>query len=357
MPSTIVATPGLGVGVLVRMRWSHGSKRDGSRSVRSSNQDVINEPGRRLLPDGRSRGSAPRSPCIGRPPCAPGSRSFVVALLRLADQLFLHPSLHTRGNGPEWTDHQSESVRGSLTVQSGHSSNRRRGVWPRHSAVSGPPSPWRSCVKGDSAPSRVPCGGGRSPSRSDLAAAAGVRSVDHSHLESGEADRLTIGTIRRCVDPLGMRVEVRATSRGPELDRQLDEDHARLEAGWTRRLTQWGWGTWPSELQPLWERGRTTSSAGTLPRASADHRVQDRPRRRPGTLGTSSEGRGWLARWPASWICRRRGGRPVLIFRGEHDQPPVTLQRSILFLSVRLCREAVRSPGFADRRPHPHPGC
>lgn len=93
--------------------------------------------------------------------------------------------------------------------------------------------------------------------QSDLAAAAGVDRSTISHLESGEADRLTIGTIRRCVEPLGMRVEVRATWRGPELDRLLDEDHAALEAGWARRLDRWGWETRPEVSYSRYgERGR-----------------------------------------------------------------------------------------------------
>ncbi len=93
--------------------------------------------------------------------------------------------------------------------------------------------------------------------QSDLAAAAGVDRSTISHLESGGADRLTIGTIRRCLEPLGMRVELRATWHGPELDRLLDEDHAALEAGWTRRLARWGWATWPEVSYSRYgERGR-----------------------------------------------------------------------------------------------------
>jgi len=93
--------------------------------------------------------------------------------------------------------------------------------------------------------------------QSDLAAAAGVDRSTISHLESGGADRLTISTIRRCVEPLGMRVEVRASWRGPELDRLLDEDHAALEAGWAHRLGRWGWQTWPEvSYSGYGERGR-----------------------------------------------------------------------------------------------------
>ena len=93
--------------------------------------------------------------------------------------------------------------------------------------------------------------------QSDLAAAAGVDRSTISLLETGEADRLTIGTIRRCVEPLGVRVEMRATWRGPELDRLLDQDHAALESRWTRRLAGWGWETWPEVSYSRYgERGR-----------------------------------------------------------------------------------------------------
>jgi hypothetical protein len=54
-----------------------------------------------------------------------------------------------------------------------------------------------------------------------------------------------------------MRVELRAAWRGPDLDRLLDEDHAALEAGWTRRLARWGWETWPEVSYSRYgERGR-----------------------------------------------------------------------------------------------------
>jgi transcriptional regulator with XRE-family HTH domain len=93
--------------------------------------------------------------------------------------------------------------------------------------------------------------------QSDLAAAAGVDRSTISLLESGGADRLTIVMIRRCVEPLGMRVDVRASWRGPELDRLLDEDHAALEAGWARRLGRWRWETWPEvSFSRYGERGR-----------------------------------------------------------------------------------------------------
>jgi transcriptional regulator with XRE-family HTH domain len=93
--------------------------------------------------------------------------------------------------------------------------------------------------------------------QSDLAAAAGVDRSTISNLESGEADRLTIATVRRCVEPLGIRIELRASWQGPDLDRLLDEQHAALQAGWAGRLTRWGWQTWPEVSYSRYgERGR-----------------------------------------------------------------------------------------------------
>ncbi len=105
-----------------------------------------------------------------------------------------------------------------------------------------------------------------------------------------------------------MRVEVRATWRGPELDRLLDEDHAALEAGWTRRLARWGWETWPEVSYSRYgERGRIDlvgwhPAAGMLLIIECKTVLGDAQ----ATLGTSMRRRGWLASWLASSICRRR---------------------------------------------------
>jgi transcriptional regulator with XRE-family HTH domain len=93
--------------------------------------------------------------------------------------------------------------------------------------------------------------------QSDLAAAAGLSRSIISRLEGGNADRLTIQMVRQAVEPLGMRIELRATWRGPELDRLLDEQHAALQAGWAGRLAGWGWQTWPEVSYSRYgERGR-----------------------------------------------------------------------------------------------------
>ena len=93
--------------------------------------------------------------------------------------------------------------------------------------------------------------------QSDLAAAARLSRSTISRLEGGNADRLTIQVVRQAVEPLGMRIELRATWRGPELDRLLDEQHAALQAAWAGRLARWGWRTWPEVSYSRYgERGR-----------------------------------------------------------------------------------------------------
>jgi hypothetical protein len=78
-----------------------------------------------------------------------------------------------------------------------------------------------------------------------------------SLLERGEGERLTLGTIRRCLDAIDVRLELRATWRGPELDRLLDEDHAELQAAWAERFRRWRWQTWPEVSYSRYgERGR-----------------------------------------------------------------------------------------------------
>jgi transcriptional regulator with XRE-family HTH domain len=93
--------------------------------------------------------------------------------------------------------------------------------------------------------------------QADVATRAGVDRSTVSLLERGEGQRLTIGTIRRCLDALDVRLELRATWHGPELDRLLDEDHAALQAAWADRLRRWSWQVWPEASYSRYgERGR-----------------------------------------------------------------------------------------------------
>jgi hypothetical protein len=86
---------------------------------------------------------------------------------------------------------------------------------------------------------------------------AGVGRSTVSLLERGEGQRLTLAMINRCLDAIGVRVELRAAWHGPELDRLLDEGHAQLQAGWAERLSRWGWQVWTEASYSRYgERGR-----------------------------------------------------------------------------------------------------
>jgi len=91
----------------------------------------------------------------------------------------------------------------------------------------------------------------------DVATRAGVGRSTVSLLERGEGQRLTLAMISRCLDAIGVRVELRASWHGPELDRLLDEGHALLQAGWVERISRWGWRVWTEASYSRYgERGR-----------------------------------------------------------------------------------------------------
>jgi transcriptional regulator with XRE-family HTH domain len=93
--------------------------------------------------------------------------------------------------------------------------------------------------------------------QADVAARAGVDRSTVSLLERGESQRLTLGTIRRCLDAIDVRLELRAAWHGPELDRLLDEDHANLQSAWADRLRRWNWQVWTEVSYSRYgERGR-----------------------------------------------------------------------------------------------------
>ena len=74
-----------------------------------------------------------------------------------------------------------------------------------------------------------------------LSARAGVSRRAVSGLERGQASSLTLGTLESIVHALGGRLDVRILWNGPELDRMLDEGHAKVAADVKRRLERWGW--------------------------------------------------------------------------------------------------------------------
>jgi transcriptional regulator with XRE-family HTH domain len=93
--------------------------------------------------------------------------------------------------------------------------------------------------------------------QADVAARAGVDRSTVSLLERGEGQRLTLATIRRCLDAIDVHLEMRASWHGPELDRLLDENHAALQAAWAERIRRWGWQVWTEASYSRYgERGR-----------------------------------------------------------------------------------------------------
>ena len=75
----------------------------------------------------------------------------------------------------------------------------------------------------------------------DVARRAGVHRSTVAILERGGAGELRLDLVRRILDGLGARLELRPLWHGPQLDRLLDERHAMLAAAWKHRLESWGW--------------------------------------------------------------------------------------------------------------------
>ena len=75
----------------------------------------------------------------------------------------------------------------------------------------------------------------------DLAMHSGISQRHISSIERGHLDGASLRTLRRVYSALEARVEVVASWRGADLDRLIDEDHARLVAAAARRLEAAGW--------------------------------------------------------------------------------------------------------------------
>src|SRR5438045_3379348 len=75
----------------------------------------------------------------------------------------------------------------------------------------------------------------------DLAVAAGVSQSTISLIERGHSGGLSIDTVGRTFTAVEARFEVGVSWRGGELDRLLDEDHARLVGATVRLLARRGW--------------------------------------------------------------------------------------------------------------------
>jgi len=77
--------------------------------------------------------------------------------------------------------------------------------------------------------------------QSQLAVRAGVSQQLISLIERGHGSTLSSRTLRRVFAAVDARWEPTVSWRGGELDRLLDEDHARLVAETVQRLTALGW--------------------------------------------------------------------------------------------------------------------
>jgi transcriptional regulator with XRE-family HTH domain len=77
--------------------------------------------------------------------------------------------------------------------------------------------------------------------QADCARLAGIHRSTWSLLERGHLDGMTLETLRRCLDAIGVRLDLVPRWRGAELDRLLDENHSRLAATLQRRLSRWAW--------------------------------------------------------------------------------------------------------------------
>jgi transcriptional regulator with XRE-family HTH domain len=77
----------------------------------------------------------------------------------------------------------------------------------------------------------------------DLADRAGVGRGDVRAIEIGRADRVSLDVLHRVAEAFGARIEVRVRWNGEQLDRLLDEAHARTVAATVIRLGRNGWET------------------------------------------------------------------------------------------------------------------
>lgn len=78
-------------------------------------------------------------------------------------------------------------------------------------------------------------------SQRELGARAGQSQQQVSRLERGDLEGATIRALRRILGALGASAEIRIRWRGPELDRLLDAEHARVVAAATTGLQAFGW--------------------------------------------------------------------------------------------------------------------
>lgn len=187
--------------------------------------------------------------------------------------------------------------------------------------------------------------------QADVAKRAGVDRSTVSLLERGEGQRLTLGTIRQCLEAIDVRLELRASWHGPELDRLLDEDHAALQAAWAERLRRWGWQVWTeASYSRFGERGRVDllawhSTLGFLVVAELKTTLADAQE----ALGTL-DGKARLGPFLASQLNlpRPRAVVPAFVFRED-----MTTRRRVDRLAPLFARYGLRGHAAISWLRHP----
>jgi len=79
----------------------------------------------------------------------------------------------------------------------------------------------------------------------DLAARAGVSQGAISLVERGHLDRMSLRAIRRLLGAIDASTELVVRWRAGDVERVLDEGHARLASDIARRVTADGWEVVP----------------------------------------------------------------------------------------------------------------
>jgi transcriptional regulator with XRE-family HTH domain len=95
----------------------------------------------------------------------------------------------------------------------------------------------------------------------DLARAARISQSLVSLIERGHGDRVTTDLLRRVAAAVDGRLVVEVRGRAGDLDRLLDEGHARLVAVMATRLRDLGW---EERLEVTYESGRSSGSIDIL---------------------------------------------------------------------------------------------
>ena len=90
----------------------------------------------------------------------------------------------------------------------------------------------------------------------DVAERASLSRSEISWIERGFLDRVALRSLRVVGNVLGVSLELNARWRGADLDRMLNQGHARLREQVARWLEQFGWEHRPEVSFSIWgERG------------------------------------------------------------------------------------------------------